>query len=334
MPEKRKPTFKENLKVFVSTYFLALAIRTFLIEASQIPSQSMVPALHVGDTLMVEKLSFGTYVPVLGWKLPAFTDPKPNDMVVFLSPEWRSPGKAAEFITFMSLSLINQDNTFDNPKILVKRLVAQPGDTLALTNALLYRNGQKLTGESAGFADQSVYIRGRLRGTTKMEIFPENEGNVQRAVQHSPERIPSDFDVFALYRTKDFMQFKDQLVQEAFPDIKVPKKGDEAVFAEMPNRYERWLWSLLIAQELGLKASQVQFDGEAISLRGKPLEKWTAKQDYYFVMGDNRDFSYDGRYFGFVPRSNIYGRPLFRYWPLNRMAFSMSISPEKALKGE
>ena len=37
-------------------------------------------------------------------------------------------------------------------------------------------------------------------------------------------------------------------------------------------------------------------------------------EGYYFVMGDNRDDSEDSRYWGFVPRENIIGRPLVIYW--------------------
>ena len=47
--------------------------------------------------------------------------------------------------------------------------------------------------------------------------------------------------------------------------------------------------------------------------------------DSYFVLGDNRDDSYDSRYWGFVPRENVVGRPLMIYWSMDH--------PETAMAG-
>ena len=39
--------------------------------------------------------------------------------------------------------------------------------------------------------------------------------------------------------------------------------------------------------------------------------------DSFFMMGDNRDSSYDGRYWGFLPRANVRGTPMFIYYSFN-----------------
>jgi signal peptidase I len=44
----------------------------------------------------------------------------------------------------------------------------------------------------------------------------------------------------------------------------------------------------------------------------------------YFVLGDNRDDSYDSRYWGFVPRENVVGRPLMIYWSMDRTEAAMA----------
>ena len=58
-----------------------------------------------------------------------------------------------------------------------------------------------------------------------------------------------------------------------------------------------------------LQVQKLLEDGELIVPEGS-----------YFVLGDNRDDSYDSRYWGFVPAENIVGRPLVIYWSMDRPA--------------
>ncbi|MGL4561579.1 MAG: signal peptidase I [Brevinema sp.] len=322
---KKRESLAENIKVFVSTYFLALLIRTFIIEASQIPSQSMVPSLLVGDTLMVEKISLGAYIPVLNKKLPNFTNPKPNDMVVFVSPEWQKPSFGDQLITFLSLSLINKDNTFSNPKILVKRIVAGPGDVVAMTNSQLFIGGQNINKGFLVTQNQPLYGSGKRYGNITMNLFDEQYTNYQRVVQYLENRSQIPNVDMRLFEDADFVNDLRQLLVSGFPKITVPKKGKEINLNES-SLYERYLLAMLIERESGKRTDF--FEGKIYQNR-QEISTWTPKDDYYFMMGDNRDFSEDGRYFGFVPRQNIYGRILFRYWPLNRIHFKLNLDKNK-----
>jgi signal peptidase I len=54
-------------------------------------------------------------------------------------------------------------------------------------------------------------------------------------------------------------------------------------------------------------------------------------EDSYFVLGDNRDDSYDSRYWGFVPRENVVGRPLMIYWSMDREGEAWQVQPSDKL---
>src|SRR2546422_1872467 len=66
---------------------LFLIIRTFLLEAFQIPSGSMERTLLAGDFLFVNKAVYGAQIPGTNARLPGFNSPKHGDVIVFAYPK-------------------------------------------------------------------------------------------------------------------------------------------------------------------------------------------------------------------------------------------------------
>lgn len=52
---------------------------------------------------------------------------------------------------------------------------------------------------------------------------------------------------------------------------------------------------------------------------GGPSDKIKVPQDMYYVLGDNSANSTDSRFWGFVPKKNVLGKAVFRWWPINRI---------------
>ena len=115
----------ENFKSLAGTVAIFLLIRAFLVEAYRIPSESMVPALLVGDWLFVNKLRYGPHVPFTSINLPGYAEPRRGEVAVFESP-WQPDEDA-----------IGNDPT----PTLVKRIVGVAGDTLHMRGGLLHVNG-------------------------------------------------------------------------------------------------------------------------------------------------------------------------------------------------
>jgi signal peptidase I len=106
-------------KIFTISVVLFFGIKTFLVEAFKIPSGSMERTLLVGDFLLVNKVVYGAELPLVSKRLPGLRRPTRGDVIVF---EWPK----------------------DRTKNFVKRLVGMPGDTLAMRDGILIRNGVAL----------------------------------------------------------------------------------------------------------------------------------------------------------------------------------------------
>jgi signal peptidase I len=135
----RKSAAREYTEAFLVALALAIVLRTFFVQAYKIPSGSMEPTLLVGDHIIVNKLAYGFRLPDSFFGLTPLADEIPwghylltfgtvhrGDVVVFVYPQ-------------------------DETKDFIKRVIAVPGDTIEVRDAVLYLNGKPADDPRAHF---------------------------------------------------------------------------------------------------------------------------------------------------------------------------------------
>lgn len=117
--EQKDPLVVEYAKSFFPIILIVLIIRSFIAEPFRIPSGSMLPTLHIGDFILVNKFSYGVRLPVLNSKVLSTGEPERGDVVVFRYPK--------------------------NPQVdYIKRVIGLPGDKVGYFNKTVYINGNAI----------------------------------------------------------------------------------------------------------------------------------------------------------------------------------------------
>jgi signal peptidase I len=135
-PQPPRSFFAELPVLGLVAFVLALLLKTFLIQAFYIPSESMVPTLEVGDRVLVNKVVY------------SLREPERGEVVVFredelLGPDDRSVGERILDSLTSGLGAPPSERDF------IKRIVGLPGETVEVRDGVVFIDGRPLSEEPA-----------------------------------------------------------------------------------------------------------------------------------------------------------------------------------------
>jgi signal peptidase I len=113
-------------------FLLALLIKTFLLQAFYIPSESMEPTLDVGDRVLVNKVVYHIH------------DPRRGDIIVFSDPHPVSQPHRNPFSAFVHWLTDGLGLSRDPNKDFIKRVIGLPGDEVEVNRGVTYVNGKRI----------------------------------------------------------------------------------------------------------------------------------------------------------------------------------------------
>ncbi|MBU2062195.1 MAG: signal peptidase I, partial [Bacteroidetes bacterium] len=106
--------------------------------------------------------------------------------------------------------------------------------------------------------------------------------------------------------------------QDNYGPIYIPEEGKTVVLNTKSLPYYERIITEYERKDDGTK-NDLKVTGNEIRINGEVVSSYTFKQNYYWMMGDNRHNSEDSRYWGFVPENHVVGKPVFIWmsWDTN-----------------
>ncbi len=277
-------------KLLFLAFVVWLITRVFIFQIFSVPTGSMRNTLKEGDYIFVNKLAYGARIPITPisipatsiyikslllpyLRLPGYSSPKRNDILVFNYP-------------------VESNVPVDRRKPFIKRCIGLPGDTLLISNGEISINSM-LIEEAAGVLVRYSQLNG-LRDSS-MGIEEGRLSGLGRDTYQAGEYSPSFYPNTGLVKWNP----------DHLGPLVIPKMGMRIELS--PSNLILYKRVLEIYEE-----NTLQQLGDVVFVNGKAASHYTFKQDYYFVMGDNRYDSIDSRFWGFLPHDHLIGRFAFK----------------------